>query len=296
MTCQARSGIAPPLGALAQVNHWVGDLIDAMSVVVVVIGVCTSLGLGALQIVTGLQRLQIVDPQAAPWVMTNAAIVVIWVITAVAATSVALGVRRGIKPLSQVHLGQQRLRCLPGAIGVRFRTGVLDLNGLVPFLRIPYAAPALARHDRGTERLGLSGFVRRSAAGKYLVWPHPVRGRPAVRGGKAHIVDGPDSAWRNRAPGPHRNTARQAMDSLWTACGGVWTTKTVKRPRQQPAHPQYATYCVPLTCKQHTMPHSAQPQHQLLGSANAEMTPASAPAAAADRKQRPDATCEGKNG
>ena len=35
---------------------------------------------------------------------------------------------------------------------------------------------------------------------------------------------------------------------------------------------------------------------QLLGSANAETTPTRAPAAAADRKQRPDATCEGKNG
>ena len=37
---------------------------------------------------------------------------------------------------------------------------------------------------------------------------------------------------------------------------------------------------------------STAPTHQLLGSA----TPAGAPAAAADRKQRPDATCEGKNG
>ena len=34
------------------------------------------------------------------------------------------------------------------------------------------------------------------------------------------MVDGLDSAWRNRAPGPHRNTARQAMDGLWTeVCG-----------------------------------------------------------------------------
>ena len=41
---------------------------------------------------------------------------------------------------------------------------------------------------------------------------------------------------------------------------------------------------------------STAPVHQLLGSANAEMTPAGAPAAAADRTQRPDATCEGKNG
>ena len=36
---------------------------------------------------------------------------------------------------------------------------------------------------------------------------------------------------------------------------GAWTAKTVKRPRQQPAHPQYTNYWV------HTMPHSAQPQH-----------------------------------
>ena len=42
---------------------------------------------------------------------------------------------------------------------------------------------------------------------------------------------------------------------------GAWTAKTVKRPRQQPAHPQYANYWAPLTSKRHTMPHSAQPQH-----------------------------------
>ena len=42
---------------------------------------------------------------------------------------------------------------------------------------------------------------------------------------------------------------------------GVWTAKTVKQPRQQPAHPQYANYWAPLTRKRHTMPHPAQPQH-----------------------------------
>ena len=42
---------------------------------------------------------------------------------------------------------------------------------------------------------------------------------------------------------------------------GVWTAKTVKRPWQQPAHPQYANYWAPLTRKRHTMPHSAQSQH-----------------------------------
>ena len=50
---------------------------------------------------------------------------------------------------------------------------------------------------------------------------------------------------------------------LCLGCGdrGVWTAKTVKQPRQQPAHPQYANYWVPLTRKRHTMPHPAQPEH-----------------------------------
>ena len=43
--------------------------------------------------------------------------------------------------------------------------------------------------------------------------------------------------------------------------GGGGGGGTVKRPRQQPAHPQYANYWAPLTRKRHTMPHSAQPQH-----------------------------------
>ena len=42
---------------------------------------------------------------------------------------------------------------------------------------------------------------------------------------------------------------------------GAWTAKTVKRPRQQPAHPQYANYWAPLTRKRHIPPHPAQPQH-----------------------------------
>ena len=46
----------------------------------------------------------------------------------------------------------------------------------------------------------------------------------------------------------------------------------------------------------HPATSSTAPTHQLLGSTNAETTPARAPAAAAGRAQRPDATCEGKNG
>ena len=84
------------------------------------------------------------------------------------------------------------------------------------------------------------------------------------------------------------------MDGLWTeVCG---QQKQSNDPGNNQHNPQYANHWAPLTCKRHTLPHSAQPRHQLLGSANAEMTPAGAPAAAADRKQRPDATCKGKNG
>ena len=66
--------------------------------------------------------------------------------------------------------------------------------------------------------------------------------------------------------------------------------------QKQPAQPQYANYWAPLMRKRHILPHPAQPQHTNLGSANAETTLEGAPATAADRKQRPDATCEGKNG
>ena len=43
--------------------------------------------------------------------------------------------------------------------------------------------------------------------------------------------------------------------------GGGAAAKTVKRPRQQPAHPQYANYWAAMTRKRHTMPHPAQPRH-----------------------------------
>ena len=93
------------------------------------------------------------------------------------------------------------------------------------------------------------------------------------------MADGQDSAWKNRALGPHahRNTARQAMDGLWTEARGQQTqsndpaTTSTSSMRQllgaadtQTAHP--ATF-------------STAPTHQLLGSANAETTPARAPAA-----------------
>ena len=73
------------------------------------------------------------------------------------------------------------------------------------------------------------------------------------------MVDGPDSAWRNRAPGPHRNTARQAMDGLWTEVCGQQNQSN--DPGNNQHNPQYANYWAPLTRKRHLPPHSAQPRH-----------------------------------
>ena len=97
------------------------------------------------------------------------------------------------------------------------------------------------------------------------------------------MVDGRDSAWRNRAPGPHahRNTARQAMDGLWTeVCG--------QQKQQQPAQPPIRQLLGAADVQTaHRATFSTAPTHQLLGPANAETTtPAGAPAAAADRTQR----------
>ena len=62
---------------------------------------------------------------------------------------------------------------------------------------------------------------------------------------------------------------------------GVWTAKTVKRPPQQPAQPQYAN------CWAHHATSSTAPAHQPLGSANAETTPARALAGARIRHCEP---------
>ena len=110
------------------------------------------------------------------------------------------------------------------------------------------------------------------------------------------MVDGRDSAWRNRAPGPHahRNTARQAAD----ACGQRHVDS--KNSQTTPATTSTSSMRQLLGAADAQMAHhatfSTAPTHQLLGSSHAETIPARAPAAAADRKQQPDATCEGKNG
>ena len=111
--------------------------------------------------------------------------------------------------------------------------------------------PLLKRHQVGA--------VSRSPHGLFAQQERePIRGRPAVRGkrtyggrpGQRVEEQGTWAAQKHSEAGYGRPVDR-----------GAWTAKTVKRPRQQPSHPQYANYWALLTRKWRTMPHSEQSQH-----------------------------------
>jgi choline-glycine betaine transporter len=76
---------------------WVGDLLDSWSIVMTVAGICTSLGLGTMQLTTGLQRLGWI-PEKEDLSMTY--VIIVWVITLFATISVVTGLKVGIKALS----------------------------------------------------------------------------------------------------------------------------------------------------------------------------------------------------
>ena len=78
---------------------WIGDVIDGFSIVTIVAGVCTSLGLGAVQIKRGLEGMNAFGPDADG---DTILLGIIWGITAIATISVVSGVHVGIKILSQL--------------------------------------------------------------------------------------------------------------------------------------------------------------------------------------------------
>lgn len=92
-----------------KIYGWIGDTIDVVSVITTMFGVVTSLGLGVMQINTGLHRLNsdIKDD-------TDNQTIIIWAITAVATISVATGVKLGIRRLSEITftLGTFLLLCI----------------------------------------------------------------------------------------------------------------------------------------------------------------------------------------
>ena len=93
-----RTCFYPLLGE--KIYGWMGDLIDILSVVCTMFGVCTSLGLGAIQVNAGFNRLY----NRIEFSTTNQ-IITIWVVTACATASVISGLKLGIRRLSELCFG-----------------------------------------------------------------------------------------------------------------------------------------------------------------------------------------------
>jgi len=91
-----RSLLYPLLGD--RIHGWIGHLTDAFCVVGTLLGVATSLGLGAMQIGAGLQGLVGIESDV------HTHVIVIAVITIVATTSTVTGVARGIRRLSELNM------------------------------------------------------------------------------------------------------------------------------------------------------------------------------------------------
>lgn len=90
-----RSCFYPLLGD--RIYGLIGDLIDSLSVVGTMFGVCTSLGLGVMTLNSGLTRLNSNISET-----TGNQIAIIWVITAIATISVVSGLKVGIRRLSEI--------------------------------------------------------------------------------------------------------------------------------------------------------------------------------------------------
>lgn len=90
-----RSCFYPLLGD--HVYGLIGDIIDTLSVVGTMFGICTTLGLGVMTLNTGLNR---VSSNVSESITSQ--LIIIWVITAMATMSVISGLNLGIRRLSEI--------------------------------------------------------------------------------------------------------------------------------------------------------------------------------------------------
>ena len=90
-----RSCFYPLIGE--KIYGWMGDAVDIFSVVCTMFGVCTSLGVGVMQINNGFKRL---NPDIE--FNVNNQIIIIWSVTACATASVVSGLKVGIRRLSEI--------------------------------------------------------------------------------------------------------------------------------------------------------------------------------------------------
>ena len=96
-----RSSFYPLLGEYTW-GFW-GDVIDSFTIVTTVAGICTSLGLGAFQIVAGLQRLGWMETDLDEKEETRALSIIVWIVTVIATCSVISGLNVGIKVNQNTH-------------------------------------------------------------------------------------------------------------------------------------------------------------------------------------------------
>lgn len=93
-----RSCFYPLIGD--KIYGWMGDVIDVLSICGTMFGVCTSLGLGAIQLNAGIQRMN-----SSIEVSSTNQIIIIWCVTACATVSVITGLKLGIRRLSETCFG-----------------------------------------------------------------------------------------------------------------------------------------------------------------------------------------------
>lgn len=91
-----RSALYPLFGD--RIHGWIGDVVDVMAVVSTLFGVATSLGLGALQVNSGLNHVFGVSES------TSVQLVIISCITAIATVSVVSGLDVGVRRLSEINM------------------------------------------------------------------------------------------------------------------------------------------------------------------------------------------------
>lgn len=93
-----RTCFYPILGDL--IYGFMGDLIDILCIICTMFGVCTSLGLGVMQLNNGISR---INPDISE--STDTQIIIVWCVTLLATISVISGLKVGIRRLSEVCFG-----------------------------------------------------------------------------------------------------------------------------------------------------------------------------------------------
>jgi choline/glycine/proline betaine transport protein len=80
---------------------WMGDMIDAFTMIVTIASLCTSLAIGVIQLISGFQYLGWIDENTSFKRLVSIQNVIVWWLTIFAAMSVASGVYFGMKILSK---------------------------------------------------------------------------------------------------------------------------------------------------------------------------------------------------